>query len=139
MNSIPGGAPRAILVLGMHRSGTSAATRVLNLLGVELGSRVLPPVAGDNDKGFWETRDAFDIDERLLAGVGRSWHDVRDMPAGWLESPAASQARAEIRRFVEEEFTSASLWAIKDPRMCRLAPVWLRALGELTIKPGILF
>jgi len=139
MNSIAGGAPPAVLVLGTHRSGTSAATRVLNLLGVELGARVLPPVAGDNDRGFWENRDAFDIDERLLAGVGRSWHDIRDMPAGWLESPAASQARAEIQRFVEAEFKSASLWAVKDPRMCRLSPVWLRALGELTIKPGILF
>ena len=130
---------RGILVLGMHRSGTSAVTRVLNLLGVQLGARILPPVPGDNDGGFWEHRDAFDVDERLLAGLGRSWHDARELPAGWLESQAASHAEAEIARLVRDEFAGAPLWAVKDPRMCRLAPIWLRALAANGVEPLALF
>ena len=31
--------PTAVFILGMHRSGTSALTRVMNLLGVERGRR----------------------------------------------------------------------------------------------------
>ena len=130
---------RGILVLGMHRSGTSAVTRVLNLLGVHLGARILPPVPADNDAGFWEHRDAFDIDERLLAGLGRSWHDVRDLPEGWLESQAASHAEVEIARLVRDEFAGAPLWAVKDPRMCRLAPIWLKALAASGVEPVALF
>ena len=128
---------RAILVLGMHRSGTSAVTRVLNLLGVDLGASVLPPVANDNDMGFWEHRDAFDTHERLLEGLGRSWHDVRDLPDGWLESPAAARARTEIGSLIGREFAGSPLWGVKDPRMCRLASIWLRALGDAGAQPGI--
>jgi hypothetical protein len=136
MNERP---PRAILVLGMHRSGTSAVTRVLNLLGAGLGSRLMEPVAGDNEKGYWENLDVLDINERLLAGIDRSWHDVRDMPDGWQESIAASDGHAAIKRFVKEEFAASPLWAVKDPRMCRLAPIWLRALEDCDVQPAILF
>src|SRR6266542_139440 len=139
MDAMTGQPPRAILVLGMHRSGTSSTTRVLNLLGAELGSRLLPPVARDNEKGFWESQDAFEIDELLLAGLGRTWHDVRTMPEGWLESAAACDARAAITRFIQKEFATSPLWAVKDPRLCRLAPVWLRALAECGVAPGLLF
>ncbi len=84
---------QAILVLGMHRSGTSALTRVLNLLGAELGSRLMPAVSGNNENGFWENQDAVDIHEALLSDLGRNWHDIREMPAGWAASDAAARAR----------------------------------------------
>src|SRR5262245_28507197 len=123
----------------MHRSGTSAVTRVLNLLGAGLGSRLMAPVAGDNEKGYWENLDVLDINERLLAGIERSWHDVRDMPDGWQESIAASDGYAAIKRFVKEEFATSPLWAVKDPRLCRLAPIWLRALEDCDVQPAVLF
>ena len=69
--------PTAILILGMHRSGTSALTRVLNLCGVDLGTRLIPPAAGNNENGFWEHVDAVDMHERLLLQLGRSWSDAR--------------------------------------------------------------
>src|SRR5204862_3614262 len=96
--------PRAILVLGMHRSGTSAVTRVLNLLGADLGRRLMPPMPDNNETGFWENLDAVDIDERLLTGIGRSWHDVRDMPASWLQSAAAAEAGVAIKGLIQAEF-----------------------------------
>src|SRR5262245_33726756 len=129
---------RAILVLGMHRSGTSAVTRVLNLLCASLGARLMAPVPGDHEKGYWGNQDAVDINERLLSGIGRSWHDVRDMPHGWQQSAAASDAYAAMTRLVEVEFASSSLWAVKDPRICRLAPIWLRALADCGVRPGVL-
>ena len=60
------GSPVAVLVLGMHRSGTSAVTRVLNLLGAELGDDLMP-AGSDNPGGFWEYRGVVELHERLLA------------------------------------------------------------------------
>jgi len=130
---------QAIVVLGMHRSGTSAVTRVVNLLGAELGQRLMPPMPNSNEMGFWENLDAVDVDERVLTGIGRSWHDVRHMPPGWLESAAADEGRAAIRLLVETHFRATPLWAVKDPRMCRLMPLWLPVLVELGVEPHILF
>ena len=48
---------RLIIMLGMHRSGTSTITRGLKVLGVELGNKLMPPVLGDNDKGYFEDID----------------------------------------------------------------------------------
>ena len=46
-----------VVVLGMHRSGTSAVTRGLMVMGVELGDHLMPPVPDDNEKGFFEEID----------------------------------------------------------------------------------
>jgi hypothetical protein len=130
-------ANHAILVLGMHRSGTSAATRMMNLLGAELGSRLLEP-REDNQQGFWESTDAYEIDERLLHGIGRRWSDIGPFPPGWENSPAAKDALGHIIRLIEREFADKPLWAIKDPRQCRLAPIWLKAMQLSGVKVSIL-
>jgi len=123
----------AVMVLGMHRSGTSVATRVLSLLGADLGENLLPPQE-DNKKGFWEHVEAVDIHERFLASIGRTWHDVRELPRGWLDTPAALLALDEIAGLIRREFAGRRLWAVKDPRMCRLVPLWLTALQSLGIR-----
>lgn len=128
---------QAVLVLGMHRSGTSAATRMLNLLGADLGSRLLEP-REDNEQGFWESKDAYEIDERLLHGIGRRWSDVGPLPDDWESSPAAKDALGHALTLIEQEFADKPLWAIKDPRQCRLAAVWLKALQLSAINASAL-
>lgn len=136
MNAIAGSshtAHRAILVLGMHRSGTSAVTRCLNLLGVDLGKHLLPPVEGNNPKGFWENTDVVSIHEELLGALGRAWHDTRALPKNWLTSSAALDARNRLAQLIQNEFGDSSLWAVKDPRLCRFLPLWADLLAELGI------
>lgn len=128
------GLRRAILVLGMHRSGTSAVTRVLNLLGAEIGLRLMEP-APDNPTGFWEHLDAVTIHDRLLGDLGRSWDDFRPLPGGWMHSAAAGHAYEQILNLVRSDFSDAPLWAIKDPRLCVFLPLWERALRSLGIVP----
>lgn len=123
---------QAILVLGMHRSGTSAITRCLNLLGVDLGKQLLPP-AEDNSAGFWENAVAVEIHEKLLGDLGRSWNDARPLPEGWLASTAARKAREQIAELVRSDFENCTLWAIKDPRLCRFVPLWRAVLAEQDI------
>jgi hypothetical protein len=135
-NGVPTKDSHVILVLGMHRSGTSAITRVLNLLGVDLGTRLLSPGV-DNTKGFWESEAAFHIDEKLLTDMGRSWADVREMPDAWVGSDAASTALGHIVNLAQTEFVDSALWALKDPRLCRLAPLWLRAFELLGTRVSV--
>ena len=44
----------AVIVLGMHRSGTSALAGLLHELGLEMGSSLMSGRADENEKGFWE-------------------------------------------------------------------------------------
>ena len=63
---------KAVLVLGMHRSGTSALTRILNLLGVDLGSKLMP-ASPENEAGYWEHAEIVRIHDELLGELGTSW------------------------------------------------------------------
>ncbi len=132
------GISTAILVAGMHRSGTSALTGALNVLGISLGQHLLAP-GEDNPKGYWEHQSAVEIHERLLTALERRWDDVRPLPAGWLTSEAAQTALAEISEMVSHEFAGAPVWAVKDPRICRFLPLWIEALRTLGIRPVVLF
>jgi hypothetical protein len=127
---------RAILILGMHRSGTSAITRVLNLLGVELGTRLMPAAAGNNEGGFWEHLGVVEIHEALLQALGRSWYDLRPLPDGWMRSDAAQAAKVKLAAVIESDFADTPLWAVKDPRLCRLLPLWHELLADLRIEPS---
>ncbi len=122
---------RVLLVLGMHRSGTSAVTRVLNLAGVHLGANLMEGIDGNNRRGFWEHRDAVAINERLLHWFGRTWFDLRPLPEGWIHASATTEATEQMRALIQHEFADAPLWALKDPRLCLLAPAWLRTIDTL--------
>src|SRR5688572_11653374 len=64
VSEIDTGAQRAILVLGMHRSGTSAITRVLNLAGAFLPGPFAAP-APDNETGHWESTAVVAVHDEL--------------------------------------------------------------------------
>lgn len=131
-------ASTAILVLGMHRSGTSALTAALHGLGASLGGELVA-ANHDNPGGYFENAAAVTAHETLLAELDRGWEDLRDMPEGWLHAPAAEQARDAIRALLAEQFGEASLWALKDPRMCRLLPLWWPVLERMGVQAAALF
>ena len=129
---------RVLLILGMHRSGTSPAARVVNLLGAELGSDLVPAGA-DNPEGFWEHAEAVRINEAILHGLGRTWYDMRDMPREWIDSPPAKAAMLRIGALIDRDFARSDLCAIKDPRMCLTAPLWIEAFRAAGFKVACLF
>jgi hypothetical protein len=120
--------PPGIFVLGAHRSGTSAAARVLNLCGLRLGDSLIPP-SPDNPAGYWENQRLTQFNERVLAHFGLDWLalDVRD--TNWLENQPCPPWEGEARVLFMEEFLERGPWAFKDPRLCLLLPLWKRALG----------
>jgi len=120
----------AILILGMHRSGTSALTRMLNLLGVVLGDQLLPPHAC-NPKGLWEHQEAVRIDEAIFTALNLTWHVPSPLPPAWTTYPAVATLRAELQTLLKQELADKPLWGVKDPRLCRLLPLWQPLLAEL--------
>jgi len=132
------GPVRALCVLGMHRSGTSALTRVLNLAGAELGSALLPAIPGVNDGGFWEHAAVVRLHEQLLERLNSSWHDVGPLPKEWWRREGVAPIREQLCELLSREFSNAPLWAIKDPRLCRLLPMWMQIFDELGWTPGFI-
>ncbi|MCR5876515.1 hypothetical protein LRS10_21640 [Phenylobacterium sp. J426] len=122
----------AYLVLGMHRSGTSAVTQLLSLAGAELPENVMP---GDehNEKGYFEPwKIALLNDERLRAG-GSAWDDVFAFP--YRPLPRKDE-RAWLNRAMDllgEEFGDARFPLLKDPRVTVLLPFWRTVLDDLDI------
>lgn len=128
----------AICVLGMHRSGTSALAGVLHRLGVDLGARLVPAQSGVNERGFWEHDDVVDVHNRLLRALGSFWDEVRPLPPEWWNRAEVAPFRDELRRLLRRDFAGAALWGVKDPRLCRLVPLWFELLAEFEVAPVFL-
>lgn len=126
-----------ILVLGMHRSGTSAVTRVLNLLGADLGGDLLSAQAGVNERGFWELRGLVELNERLLVVLDRRWFDYDPLPDSWWLRPEVQALESDARALLAATFGESALAAIKDPRLCLLLPFWLRVIEQLGWRPVV--
>lgn len=114
-----------ITVLGMHRSGTSALARALEVFGVPLGDN-LHPAGFDNPKGFWEDREFLAINNELLDSLGSAY----DCP-GLLSRELAQESVIEslslrATRYLKEKLNEFNgRWGFKDPRTARLLWFWL--------------
>ena len=128
----------ALLVLGMHRSGTSAVTGALQLLGVELGNRLAAGHAGINDLGYFEHVEILDLHDALLADLGSVWDDVRPLAESWWTSKIAQKHAEMIFATLQRDFAAAPFWGVKDPRLCRLVPLWHQILARLGLRPVFL-
>ncbi|SOD40040.1 sulfotransferase family protein [Nitrosovibrio sp. Nv4] len=125
----------ALIILGMHRSGTSLLTGLLSHVGVKMGRRLYAPQKGVNEKGFWEHEDIVDTHDEILLGLGSQWDDLLPLGDKWREAKVIQPFIDRLDKLVERDFSDTSIWALKDPRMCRLLPLWLPLLNARQIKP----
>lgn len=127
----------AVVVAGMHRSGTSALTRVLNRLGCDLPKTLVPASKNDNELGFWESRSVVDLNEEILASAGSHWIDWAPFNPAWHDSPVADAFVEQALGVLESEFGKSRFFILKDPRICRLLPFWTKALDAFGARPAI--
>ena len=124
----------ALVVLGMHRSGTSALAGVLNLCGAHLPDKVKPGKIGVNPKGFFEAEAVLDLDVRLMRQLGGDWNRVDfSLPE---EGTVVDEFVADARAAIASEYAARPLIVIKDPRICVLAPLWHRVLVAEDYRPA---
>jgi len=126
-----------VLVLGMHRSGTSLCSHILSALGVDMADDIGVDVG--NDRGHWERWEITEFHDRILGlfnrGYGDGFHDFA-LPVAWWAEPHVAQIRRQIVAFLEKRMGDG-YFGFKDPRTVRLMPVWHQIVNELELVPKI--
>lgn len=123
-------AKRAVVVVGMHRSGTSAMTRTLALLGASLPKRLMPAVKDNNEAGFWEPQAIADLNDEILQAQDSDWDDVFAFRQHHYLSNFDRFYAGRAVELLEQEFDGAEVIVLKDPRISVLTNFWDRALRE---------
>lgn len=131
------GRRKAVFVLGMHRSGTSALTRALNLLGLRLPDDLLPANHG-NRRGYWEPQAMMRLNERMLDRLDRVWFDPKPLVMDVLPADQRAAFIDEAAAFLSDEAHGAKGIVLKDPRVSRLLPVWLEAARAAGLDPSVI-
>ena len=123
-----------LLIVGMHRSGTSLLGSLLAACGTAMPGSL---IQGDthNPEGYFERADVTALQEQLLIDLERWWPSPRGMqplPEAWLESSVGQQALAQLTALLARDLHKGA-WAIKDPRSSLLLPMWSAACRQLGI------
>src|SRR5829696_1165404 len=128
-----------VLVLGMHRSGTSLCAHVLSALGIDMSDDIRAQPS--NAKGHWERAEIVGFHDRILEHFNRGFytpHHDFSLPVAWWADPRVGDVRREIVAFLGERIGEAP-FGFKDPRAARLLPMWHQIFGELDLHPKIVF
>ncbi len=113
-----------VVVLGMHRSGTSAITRGLQVMGVRLGDRLMPSFEGNNAKGFWEDIDLNALNIEMLNALGSDWHHLTPIDPIDIEILRKKGYFLRAAVLLRQKISSAPVFGFKDPRVAKLLPFW---------------
>lgn len=121
-----------LFVLGMHRSGTSSVTRLLNMAGAYFGPEGISNGADEgNLKGFWERVDVRAACDGLLQGSGFDWWKVADFSLDRIPEPVRTRHVDSLRKILVE-LDAHRPWVVKEPRLSLLFPV-VRPLLEVPV------
>jgi len=126
-----------VLVLGMHRSGTSLCAHVLSAMGVDMADEVRED--SSNPRGHWERWEIVELHDRILELFNRAYygpfHDF-SLPEAWWADPRVVQIKQEIVAFLEKRMGRAH-FGFKDPRTVRLMPLWHQIINDLRLVPKV--
>lgn len=125
---------QALVVAGMHRSGTSAMARLLSLGGATLPERVMDP-GPDNPLGYWEPWEMVALDDEILEAIDSRWDNVfalRDNERAWA---VRERFLDRAKDFLIHNFGDQDLLVLKDPRSSILTRFWGQALNEIAVDP----
>ena len=113
----------------MHRSGTSAMAGALAASGFQ-PPKTQMPARPENPSGYWESPVVADLNDEILAAQDASWDDVFPIDEASLLSNFGLFFLGKAADVLKAEFGDAQRIVLKDPRICLLANVWKRTLGE---------
>ncbi|MGJ8560389.1 MAG: glycosyltransferase [Litorimonas sp.] len=117
------------IVLGMHRSGTSAFANVLHSMGAIPPKNLLPPTE-ENPKGYWESKTLMILHDNILAKMDSSWSDWRRLDLANTPPKSIEAFKDQIKVSLYGEFETFNNALIKDPRMCRFYPLFKDILRD---------
>jgi hypothetical protein len=122
--------PRAwVLVVGMHRSGTSAATGVLHGLGLSLPSDLM--LDREDNEAHNESVSLTDANDNFLGLLGGSWDAPPDLAPGWEHGNDFRGLMPVAARVAASAFPRPGVAVWKDPRNCLLLPYWAQVIAPI--------
>lgn len=134
-----GDAVQVVMVLGMHRSGTSLCAHMLHALGVDMADT--PGASPENVRGHWERARINDLNDQVFAAFGRGWAQtshVLALPENWLEDPRVASVGAALVAWLRP-LVASGRFGFKDPRTARLLPLWREIFTALNVRPRFVF
>ena len=129
-----------VIVLGMHRSGTSLCSQVLSLVGLDMADDV--GQHPNNQAGHWERWEIVEFHDRVLRLLGRDyWSGTHDfpLPSGWWAQPEVRAIQRELEDFLRTRMRPGHPFGFKDPRTARLLPLWTPIFRALNLDPRFVF
>ncbi len=115
---------KGVIVMGMHRSGTSLITKIINMMGCTLGSEEKLIKADQyNLKGYWENLDMVNLNDKLLYSIQCSWWKVSTIDIYRASTEVKKDFLEEFKKIIET-FDNTYPWVIKDPRLVLTFPLW---------------
>jgi GT2 family glycosyltransferase len=124
-----------VLVVGMHRSGTSAVAGVLGMLGLGLPKHA-PGADGPDEKGRWEPEPIVKFhDATLLPAVGSRWDDWRSVDLRRLSQPRRMEIGNRIKSLLRREYRQPGPFVLEDPRICRFVSLYIDLLEQEGTEP----
>ena len=116
-----------VVVVGMHRSGTSAVTGAIGALGFNVVSPQDRLSPHDSNPEHWESLSVLRHSDAVLAHFGGTWDAPPQLTQGWEnDSGLPGPAAAAEALHAAYPGPGPSVW--KDPRLCLLLPYWRAAL-----------
>lgn len=117
---------KQIIILAMHRSGSSVVAGILHHLGVDMGEQYLMPPSNDNPKGYFEDVRFVGLNQLILRHCGGAWNVNIDEQ---LIHNAAPQFEVQIKKLIAARERESILWGMKDPRMVLTIPLYMPYLS----------
>ena len=124
---------RIVVVLAMHRSGSSVLTRSLTLFNINLGDNLAGPVLGDNDKGYFEDISLNNINIDILKALNSDWDRITPPLLSQLNRKQKKEFEIRAINFIETSLKNGKIFALKDPRMVVLLPFWLEVFRVMAL------
>lgn len=129
----PRNGKHVVLILGMHRSGTSAVARALSVFGVDLGDKLMPGAEGNNRKGFFEDEDVIALNDAILRRLGAKWSSRTPLDPKWFDGCGKWPEFTQATNLLRQRLSGVDCYGTKDPRIALLLPFWSEVFDRLSL------
>lgn len=125
---------KLIIILGMHRSGTSVVTQLCQAMGAYLGEKNELMVATEyNPDGYFENKRISHINDNILRISGKEWYSLGNLDEDY-SFLHIEKTIMELKDNLQNLFQKGDMVAVKDPRISVLLSFWERVLDEMEIE-----
>ncbi len=123
------------VILGPARSGTSAITRALKALGIDLGNHLTRASQTVNPTGFWEDNEiVYKINREIFSQLNCLSSGVTLLDEKIFLGDSLALLKQSAIELLKHRFSTTTAWGFKDPQTTRLLPFWKSVFASLHLK-----